>query len=74
MGAKAMDSSRNVDAAKGLAPSDGISLVAGPHGKGVGRLEPFPDDLVNLLFQVYERLLGHVAKLIEIGARLQTDS
>ena len=74
MGAKAMDSSRDVRAAKGFAPSDGISLVAGLHGQGIGRLKPSPDDLVNLLFQVYERLRGHVAKLIQIGATLQIHS
>jgi hypothetical protein len=69
-----MNSSRDVDAAKRLAPSDGISLPAGPHGKGVGRIEASADDLINVLFQVNQRLLRHVAKLIRIDGLLQTQT
>jgi len=74
MGAKPMNSSRDVDAAERFAPGDGISLPAGPRGKGVGRLEPPPDDLINLLFQVNQRLLHHAAKLIQTDALPQTQT
>jgi len=74
MSAKPVNSSRDVDAAKRFAPSDGISLVAGPHGKGVGRLKSSADDLIKLLFQVNQRLLHHVAKIIRIDTLLQTQT